>query len=174
MKKMNKLMTGLLMTAAISVAMISCKKDKDDAPAPTLSITPSQSAVVFNANGTPDGNATFAVTTNQSTWNVTASTGQTWCTVAKTATGFTISATANTSLTAPTPATVTVKAGEATPIVINVTQAAAGATLSLTPAGQTAIAFAADGTTADNATFTVTTNTGAWDVTVNTGQTWCT
>jgi hypothetical protein len=57
--------------------------------------------------------------------------------------------------------------------VINVTQAAAGATLSISPQ-QTAIVFAADGTTADNAAFTVTTNTGAWDVTVNTGQTWCT
>ncbi|MDR1864675.1 MAG: hypothetical protein LBR08_03795 [Bacteroidales bacterium] len=118
---MKKVMTSLLMTAAISAAMISCKKDKDDAPAPTLSISPSQSAVVFNADGTPSGNTTFTVATNQSAWDAVSS--QTWCTVTKTAAGFTVSATANASATAPAPATVTVTAAGATPIVINVTQA---------------------------------------------------
>jgi hypothetical protein len=138
--KMNKLMTSLLMTAAISAAMISCSKD-DPAPAPTLSITPSQSAVVFNADGTPNGNAVFAVATNQSAWDAVSS--QTWCTVTKTAAGFTLSAAANASATAPTPATVTVTAAGATPIVINVTQA--GNPL---PAAKDALQAAIDAATA--------------------------
>jgi formylglycine-generating enzyme required for sulfatase activity len=156
------------MTAAISAVMISCSKD-DPAPAPTLSITPSQSAVVFNADGTPNGNATFTVTTNTGEWDAVSS--QTWCKVTKTANGFTISADANLTTTAPAPATVTVTATGATAIVINVTQAAAAATLSLTPAGQTAIAFAADGTPDGNAAFTVATNQSAWDAVSS--QTWC-
>jgi formylglycine-generating enzyme required for sulfatase activity len=53
--------------------------------------------------------------------------------------------------------------------VINVTQAAR-ATLSISPQ-QTVIAFAADGTTSDNATFTVSTNQSAWDAVSS--QTWC-
>jgi formylglycine-generating enzyme required for sulfatase activity len=121
MKNLKKTMTSLLMTAAISAVMISCSKD-DPAPAPTLSISPSQSAVVFNADGTPDGNATFVVTTNQSAWDAVSS--QTWCKVTKTATGFTVSADANTALATPAPATVTVTAAGATAVVINVTQAA--------------------------------------------------
>jgi formylglycine-generating enzyme required for sulfatase activity len=166
MNKIKKVITSLLMIAAITAVMISCKKDD---PAPTLSITPSQSAVVFKADGTPDGNAAFTVATNQSAWDAVSS--QTWCTVTKTAAGFTLSATANASATAPAPATITVTAAGATSIVINATQAAAGATLSVSPQ-QTAIAFAADGTTADNAAFTVSTNTGAWDAVSS--QTWCT
>jgi formylglycine-generating enzyme required for sulfatase activity len=123
MTNFRKTMTGLLITAAISAAMISCSKNSEPAPVPTLSITPSQSAVVFNADGTPGGNATFTVATNQSAWDAVSS--QTWCKVTKTAAGFTVSAAANTAFTAPAPATVTVTAGEATPAVIEVTQAAA-------------------------------------------------
>ncbi|MDR1863990.1 MAG: SUMF1/EgtB/PvdO family nonheme iron enzyme [Bacteroidales bacterium] len=132
MNTIKKVMTGMLMIAAVTAVMISCKKD---APAPALSITPQQSAVVFKADG---GNATFAVTTHQSTWNVTASTGQTWCTVAKTATGFTVSATANTAFTAPAPATVTVTAAGAAAIVIEVTQS--GVT-GFTETGVTGVSF---------------------------------
>ncbi|GHT22945.1 hypothetical protein FACS189430_05500 [Bacteroidia bacterium] len=148
-----------MMSAAVVVS--SCKKDKDEVP--SLSITPSQTAVKFKADGSADGNATFTVATNQSEWNAEPS--KTWVTVSKTATGFTLSAAANTALTAPEAATVTVTAGTATPVVLTVTQAAAAAapTLALSPAGQTAIAFAADGTTANNAAFTVTTKTGGYE-----------
>jgi hypothetical protein len=147
---MNKVMTSLLMTAAISAAMISCKKDKDDAPAPTLSISPSQSAVVFNADGTPDGNAVFAVATNQSAWDAVSS--QTWCKVTKNAGGFTVSADANLTTTAPTPATVTVTATGATAIVIIVTQAGADLT-----AAKAALQAAIDAATAARNAVLVTT-----------------
>ncbi|GHV43491.1 hypothetical protein FACS1894180_2730 [Bacteroidia bacterium] len=134
----------------------------DATPAPTLSLTPAeQTEVQFAADGTADGNVAFTVTTNQTSWDAVSD--QTWVTVEKTATGFTLVAAENTALTAPETATVTVTAGTATSVVLTVTQAAAAPTLALTPAGQTAIAFAADGTPAGNAEFTVTTNTGGYE-----------
>jgi uncharacterized protein (TIGR02145 family) len=145
--------------AVCVVATTSCEKDKDETP--SLSINPSQTEVKFKADGTADGNAAFAVVTNQATWD--AKPDKTWVTVTKTTTGFTLSAAPNTATTAPEAAKVTVSAGTATAVVLTVTQAAAAPSLSLTPAGQTAIAFAADGTTGDNAAFTVATNLATWD-----------
>jgi formylglycine-generating enzyme required for sulfatase activity len=160
-----------IFTAAVALLMMAASCSKDDAPAaPTLSLTPAgQTAIAFAADGTTADNAVFGVTTNQSAWNAVSS--QTWCIVTKTAAGFTVSATPNTAATAPAPATVTVTAGTVTPIVINVTQEADAPTLSLTPAGQTTVAFAADGTTEDNAAFSVLTNQSAWDAVSS--QTWC-
>ncbi|GHT20929.1 hypothetical protein FACS189430_00170 [Bacteroidia bacterium] len=129
---------------------------------PTLSLTPAeQTAIAFAADGTAAGNATFTVTTNTGGYDAVAN--KSWVKVTKIGNSFTVSATANTSYTAPEAATVTVTAGTATPVVLAVTQAAAAPTLALTPAEQTAIAFAADGTPANNAEFTVTTNTGGYE-----------
>jgi formylglycine-generating enzyme required for sulfatase activity len=104
---------------------------------PTLSLTPAgQTAIAFAADGTTADNTAFTVTTNTGAWDAVSS--QTWCTVTKTATGFTVSAAANTAFTAPAPATVTVTATGATPIVINVTQAAAAG---FTETGVTGVSF---------------------------------
>ncbi|MDR3048070.1 MAG: SUMF1/EgtB/PvdO family nonheme iron enzyme [Bacteroidales bacterium] len=88
---------------------------------PELSISPQQSEVNFNADGTPDGNVAFTVSTNQSEWNVKSN--KAWLTVNKTISGFTITAAINTLTIASEPAIVIVSAGEAIPIEILVTQA---------------------------------------------------
>jgi formylglycine-generating enzyme required for sulfatase activity len=127
-KYFQKSIFAMFVIATISATCLcSCSNDDngdEDPEAPSLSLTPTgQTAIAFAADGTTSDNAAFTVTTNQSTWDAVSS--QTWCTVAKTATGFTVSAAANTAPVAPAPATVTVTATGATPIVINVTQAAA-------------------------------------------------
>jgi hypothetical protein len=61
----------------------------------------------------------FTVTTNQASWSVTDDAD--WLTVTKSTSSFTVRATANTSTT-PRSATVTVRAGEATPVTVTVTQ----------------------------------------------------
>jgi formylglycine-generating enzyme required for sulfatase activity len=112
--------TTILVLAALTACVIaatSCKKDAE------LSISPQQSEVKFKADGTAEGNATFTVTTNQSSWEAVAN--KAWVTVSKTASGFTLTATANTALTVREAAIVTVTAGEAKPLIINVTQAGA-------------------------------------------------
>jgi uncharacterized protein YaaQ len=165
---MNKSKFFALIAVAGLMVIGSCKKDKEEAP--VLSVSPQQSDIVFKADGTSDGNTTFTVSTNQSAWEAISS--QAWSTVSKTATDFTVSAAAHTSTTAPAPATVTVTAGNATPVVISVTQTAAAPFMNLAPAGQTTVAFAADGTPDGNTTFTVSTNQSTWEAISS--QTWCT
>ncbi|MDR1417359.1 MAG: SUMF1/EgtB/PvdO family nonheme iron enzyme [Prevotellaceae bacterium] len=166
-----------LLLAVATMTFAGCSKSDDESQAAaeaTLTLTPAgQTTIAFAADGTSADNLTFGVTTNQSEWDAASS--HAWCTVTKTASGFTVSAAANAATTAPAPATVTVTAGEATPVTISVTQAAAATAapaLTLTPAGQTAITFAADGTSADNLTFGVATNQSGWSAASS--QTWCT
>ncbi|GHT16990.1 hypothetical protein AGMMS4956_20260 [Bacteroidia bacterium] len=174
MNKLNLSFKSLAAVFMMSAAVVatSCKKDKDEdkGETPSLSINPFQTEVKFKADGSADGNATFTVATNQSEWNAVAN--KTWVTVNKTATGFTLVAAENTAVTAPEAANVTVSAGTATSVVLAVTQAAAAPTLALTPAEQTAIAFAADGTADGNVAFTVSTNQASWDAVSD--QTWVT
>jgi len=94
------------------------------APDPTLSATPSDT-VSFTAQAEEGENVVVTVETNQASWDVKSD--QPWCKVEKNADGvtFTISAEANLDIESPIPAKVTVTAGNASPVVIDVTQDAA-------------------------------------------------
>lgn len=118
--KHNRLLFMLLFLVAV---LASCTKDNNggtEEPAtPTLSVAPA-GAIAFTAKATQTFDIT--VTTNQTSWDVTSS--QAWCKVAKNGTKFTVSATPNTATTAPAPAVLTISAGKAPAVTINVTQAA--------------------------------------------------
>jgi len=95
---------------------------------PSLEVEPSDiRAIEFSGDGetaTSDGNIVqpvFTVTTNWSTWEAVSD--QMWLTVIKQENTFTLTAAYNSSLEPPATATVTVSAGDATPVVITVTQA---------------------------------------------------
>ncbi|GHV42804.1 hypothetical protein FACS1894180_0150 [Bacteroidia bacterium] len=152
-----------MMSAA--VVATSCKKDKDkdeDKTVPVTDITLTSAATIVA--GEP---LTLVATVAPAT-----ATNKTivWTVKSAGSTGATIDGSV---LTVPTAGTATVTATIAGGLTattaytkdfdISVTDATPAPTLSLTPAEQTAIAFAADGTTADNTTFTVTTNTGGYE-----------
>ena len=115
-----------LFFTAIAVMLIfaSCAKNKSETPTPSLSLS-STAAIAFTTAAEASEYKTITVTTNQSSWD--AESDQAWCKVDKNiaAKTFTVSAQPNTSTEAPTPGKVTVTAGDATPVVIDVTQAAA-------------------------------------------------
>ena len=178
MKKFIKC-SAVALTVAVVALYVSCNKTDD----PTLSVTPS-SDVVFEANGNSNigsPNYTFVVETNQGEFTVTKS--QEWVKVNQTATGFTLTAEAITSLDGPPPAKVTVSAGSATPVEIGVTQKGAGAFFNVTPEHR-ALVFSANGETCtigtgtdvfDPVEFTVATNGGeTWDAQADDDQDWLT
>jgi hypothetical protein len=158
----------LVIIATAAIIMFGCKKDKDEAP--WLRLDTSQTELQFKADGTVDDNVEFTVSTNQGEWDAVSS--QLWVTVSKNADGFTLSVVPNAEITAPEAATVTVTAGTATPIVLNVRQAAALPLLSLNSSAQTEVVFKTDGTTDGTTEFTVTTNAGVWEV--SSSQSWVT
>lgn len=95
-----------------------------------LAISPVVEALEFSASGTKVFIGTqevapnFAVTTNQTSWEVTVTPAGSWCRAAKTedGNGFTLTADINRATSAPDQATVTVTADDADPITITVTQ----------------------------------------------------
>lgn len=140
------------------------KEDNEPTVEPTLSIVPV--AISFTAQAAESHDV--VVTTNQSSWDAVSS--QTWCTVTKGNGKFTVRAIANTSTSSPAPAVITVTAGTAKPITINVTQSGVGAELTVSP--HTPIAFSSTGGDSEIKTITVTTNQSSWNVVSD--QTWCT
>lgn len=98
---------------------------KQEAAAPVLSTDPS-GKITFLADG---GRNTVRVTTNFDGWEValTPADGNGWLTMSEQADSFTLTAAKNTLTTAPAPVTVTVTAGEATPVTITALQDAADA-----------------------------------------------
>ena len=98
-------------------------------PTPVLSVSP-EDAIHFTANAPESENMVVAVMTNQLSWDATSD--QTWCKVTKSDNAFTVSAVPNTSASAPTPAKITITAGNASSLSINVTQEAAIKVTSIT------------------------------------------
>jgi hypothetical protein len=94
------------------------------AAAPTLSIMPAVTTLLFAADATTTDATEFTVTTNLASWDVTSS--QTWCTVTKSGNGFSVSAAPNSASTASPDATITVSAEGATSVIITASQAANG------------------------------------------------
>lgn len=161
MKKLTSRFLPLfaVLTAAMLLS-VSCNPDKKEA---TFSVVPSVAEIKFSADGktvtagkneiTPE----FTVDTNQSKWEVELSEKDSWLKVNKSGNKFTLSADENTEPTERQPITVTVTAGTAKPVAINVTQAGKksgdnldGAVMSITtviPGGKATIAgFWRDGT----------------------------
>lgn len=121
----TQLFFAALVALAAAALTAGCSSDKTAAdptppepPAPTLSLDRGAGPVVFTAAAKES--FAYVVTTNQPSWDVDSD--QTWCLVAKDSKGFTLTAVENTAPVPPLPATVTVKAGAAEPILLTVTQ----------------------------------------------------
>ena len=152
----------LLIAAIAGIVLAGCKKKPEEAPVePTLSVAPV--ALSFTAAATESFEV--VVTTNQSAWDAVSS--QSWCIVTKGNGKFTVTAKANTSTSSPAAAVITVTAGNATPVKINVTQSGVGAELSVSSVAP--VSFTSAGGTGE--AITVTTNQQSWDAVSN--QTWC-
>lgn len=105
----------------LMLTLTFCEK-KDIQPTPTLEVSPS-TPIAFSAKGESSNATEITVTTNQTTWDAVPS--QPWCIVTKDENKFTVTATANLTNTVPIDATITISAGEAKDVIINVTQGAA-------------------------------------------------
>lgn len=158
---MNKI--WLIALISIVLGTVSCSKDEPEAVQPTLSVKPV--TLVFTAQASESHEV--IVTTNQLSWDAISS--QSWCTVTKDNGKFTVRATANTSTSSPVPAIITVTAGNAKPVTVNVTQSGIGANLSVSP--NTPISFTSTGGASETKTFSISTNQASWDATSS--QSWC-
>ena len=178
--------SAVLLTAAVMAVNISCE-DKDDA-APVLSVTPSDRDIVFAADGVnvvaADGsvvNPNFTVETNQTEWDVSVASDETWLRIYRTGLHtFQLKPFPATGIVKPTPVEVIVTAGDAAPVRIAVQQLASAPSLAIMPlvTDETVIQFSADGTTAYKdeevftPRFTVVTNVGTWNA--SSSETWLT
>ena len=158
-------MKKLLFILSATLILISCEKSGNKSLS-TLSVEPT--ALSFTAQATESHDV--VVTTNQSSWDAVSS--QSWCTITKGDGKFTVRATVNTSTLSPTPAIITITAGSARPVTMNVTQSGIGAELSVNIETNTPILFTSTGGAGDVKTITVLTNQSSWSVVSN--QTWCT
>ena len=113
-------MKKLLFMLLAAVTLVACDKGDNPPSETTLSVDP-PTPILFTAAATE----TFpiSVTTNQPKWKVESS--QSWCKVVPESNKFTVSAEPNTLATVPTPAVITVTAGDKS-VTINVTQQSAG------------------------------------------------
>jgi len=129
-----------------------------------LSVSPN-SPITFTPVGGAGETKTINVTTNQSSWNAVSN--QAWCTVTKSANQFTVTASANLAA-GERMAIITVSAGNAPHVTIEVTQAglAGGAELTVDP---NRISL---GSWSDGYKVAVKTNQPSWNATSN--CTWCT
>ena len=142
------------------------EKEKEVKEQSVLTVSPAQPINVV-ANG---GTTVISVTTNQTSWS--ASSDETWCKVTdKTAGQFTIAVDPN-STASTRDATVTITAGNATPVRITISQQGASPTLSITPAAGT-IVFSASSQD-EQFIYSVTTNLSTWEVEVTPAEaSWC-
>ena len=189
MKAKQKGIKIIFFVVALTIAAIalnaSCKGDGEEEP--ILSVSPSVTDIVFSAtgtsaatgDGTPLESLTFGVTTNHNSWEVSVTPSNSWLSATKTSAGygFSLAAAVNNAATPPAPAVVTVTAGNAPQVTINVTQEEMP-TLSVSPS-VTYIVFSEDGATAssgettlESLTFGVTTNRSSWDVSVTPSNAW--
>ena len=171
----NNFMKFAAITLTATMALTSCKKEKEDDP--TLSVAPQVTAIVFDADGetarvgSQTISTTFTVETNQTGWDAV-SNQPTWLSVSKSGNTFTLRATVA-GTTAPPPAKVTITAGNATPVEIAVTQLPLVPSLIVTPSTR-AVDFNPNGSpfnVGDNV-FGVITNVD-WDV-VSSAPDWLT
>ena len=121
MKKHIFKFSAVVLTAAMMASVTSCK-DKNEEPAPVLTVSPPTSMVTFDENGSTSDNTTFSVETNQSSWTIEKDQGWVSATKNDAGTGFTISASRNDNQESQPDATVTIKAGKAPSVMITAKQ----------------------------------------------------
>ncbi|GHT20937.1 hypothetical protein FACS189430_00190 [Bacteroidia bacterium] len=152
-----------MMSAAVVVT--SCRKDKDkdeDKTVPVTDVTLTSAATTVAGEPlTLAANVEPATATSKTiVWTVK-SAGNTGATIAGNVLNVPNAGTA--TVTATIAGGLTATTAYTKDFDITVTAATPAPTLSLTPAEQTEVQFAADGTADGNATFTVTTNTGGYE-----------
>lgn len=109
-------MKRVLIIALGLACIISCSEP----PIPTLEIDFIGENIVFTPQALETEYRTIGVTTNQDTWNAVSN--QDWCVVTMASNNFTVSAKPNNSSSPVPTATITVTAGDASPITITATQ----------------------------------------------------
>ena len=126
MKKL-KLFIGLL---AAFAAATGCSKDD----APFLTVTPA-TAIEFSAEAKES--VELAISTNQEAWDAVSD--MPWCTVTKVDNKLEVKAVVNDKVVAPSPAKITITAGGAAPVIIEVTQKAAMPYITITTIGSNTV-----------------------------------
>ena len=169
----------VLVTTSVLALTMSCKENEDPETIlkdPTLTIDPPSKLIVIDHQGQSalleDGEEigpifSFRVSTNQDDWDVESN--QEWLTVRKVSMYFRLDVNPVLSSVAPPPAKITITAGAASPVTLNVQQMGQDPSLIVMPSPE-AIIFSASGksATSDNVpfttTFTVASNEPTWDV----------
>ena len=153
-----------MLSMAAAVIFTGCDKEPEKVE-PTLSINPEKTTISF-ATLEPVVES-FDVDTNQESWDVVVTPATaTWVKAAKKAdgSGFTVTAEENLEPGAREEATITITAGEATPIVIKANQLGLDPAFTITPAPET-LEFTAGAT--QSYTYEINTNQQDWDVTAS-------
>ena len=150
-----------MVLVCISLGAFSCDSDEEENK-PKISVNPK--LLEFTDK---EEIREVVITTNQDAWDAVSD--QTWCTITKGTNKFTVSVAANTTIDERT-AKITVSAGDAPNVTVEVKQSGMAQTLSVTP--NSPITFTSKVEASEVKTITVTTNVPSWDVSSN--QTWCT
>ena len=176
MKKQFIQILAVILTAVVAAVNLSCN---DEEETPFLRISPSTSIIELAASGKTLAGSSFTpmftIETNQRGW--TATSDKDWVHINESTNSFTVTADEVTGITSPAAAQITVKAGNAEMVVIEVRQSAQAPSLTVSPPDREII-FSSDGETATSGgkdfspTFTVTQNVGEWKVASN--QPWLT
>lgn len=161
---MKKHLHYALLLGVTAIIAAGCGKGSEESgsPDPTLSISPEGTGIEFTKKGE---SVTYTVTTNQSNWDAVSN--KTWCScsISKEDKTFTLTAVDPGAGTAFDPATITVTAGDATPITFT---AEMTNKISLTPSDRL-VEFSA--TAVESYIFTIDTDNVKWNV--KSDNTWC-
>lgn len=160
----------LISVVSVIPVLTGCDKNKQEDP--TLSVNPDKVSINFTYEAA--GSFIYDVITNQPSWNVEVTTGGEWCKAVKNEDGksFTVTAEPNDKPESPAPATVTVTAGDAKPVVITVTQDGYNPSVTIDPNLKT-ISFYAGAE--DTYSFEVFTEHDEWDYELDpaAAREWC-
>lgn len=154
-----------ILLSCILVTVLACEETtKED---PSLTVVPAGISMLPAEGGTK----TFTVTTNQKDWSVESN--KAWCAITnKTETAFTLEVSKNPTVSIRDTAVLTLRAGEAKPIEIGISQWPGSAELSVSPNLST-LEFPAEIGNESN-TFTVISNESRWLAKVMTADSvWC-
>ncbi len=121
--------------------------------------TLSANATSLSYEATETGEKSVAISTNASSWSATASAS--WITLSQNGNTLKVNVTSANTGTSARSANITINAGDATPVIISVTQAAA-TSLSINP---TSLSYGASET--GTKSVTITTNASSWDATAS-------
>lgn len=160
-----KTLRSRILLYCVLVTVVACEETaKED---PSLTVVPAGISMLPAEGGTK----TFTVTTNQKDWSIESN--KAWCGITnKTETAFTVEVSKNPTVSIRDTAVLTLCAGDATPVEIEISQWPGSAELSLSPNVST-LEFPAEISNESN-TFTVISNESRWLAKVMTADSvWC-